>query len=57
MDMYKVLDISCVVNKFYSLIYRYISVCRFCVVRCLIVIYFSFLFSNYSTDIFLKYSL
>ena len=33
----------------WSLIYIYVAVCRFCAARCIIIICFSLLFSNYST--------
>jgi len=35
-----------------SLIYSYVVVCRFCAVRCLIIICFPLLFYNYSTCVF-----
>jgi len=35
-----------------SFIYSYVAVCRFCAVRCLIIICFSLLFSNHSTYVF-----
>jgi len=35
-----------------SMIYSYATVCRYCAVRYLIIICFSFLFSNYSTVIY-----
>jgi len=36
-----------------SLIYSNVSICRFCAVRCVIIICFCMLFSNYSTYVFL----
>ena len=39
-------------NCVLSLIYSYIAVCRFCAVRCVIVICWYLLFSNYSTSFF-----
>jgi hypothetical protein len=38
-------------SLWYILIYVYVAVCRFCVVSCLIIMYF-YLFSNYSTYAF-----
>ena len=35
-----------------SLIYIYVAVCRFCAVRCLIIICFYLLFSNHSSYVF-----
>ena len=35
-----------------SLIYSYLAVCTFCAVRCVIIICFCLLFSNYSTFVF-----
>ena len=35
-----------------SLIYSYVVVCRFCAVRCLIIICFPLLSANYSTYVF-----
>jgi len=35
-----------------SLIYVYVAVCRYCAVRCLIIICFYLLFSNYSIYVF-----
>jgi len=36
-----------------SLVYGYVAVCRFCVVRCGAIICFCFLFTNYLTYVFL----
>ena len=35
-----------------SLMYNYVAVCRFCTVRCVTIIGFCLLFSNYSTCVF-----
>jgi hypothetical protein len=35
-----------------ALIYIYVTVCRYCAVRCLIIICFYLLFSNYWTFVF-----
>ena len=35
-----------------SLIFNYVAVCRFCVVRCVIIIFFPLLFSNYWIHVF-----
>jgi hypothetical protein len=40
-----------------SLVYIYVAVCRFCAVRCVIIISFSLLFSIYSTYVFLTFFL
>jgi len=32
-----------------SLIYSYVAVCTFCAVRCIIIVCFGLLFTNYST--------
>ena len=39
-----------------SLMYSYVAVCRFCAVRRVIIICLSLLFSNYSTYVFLIFS-